>query len=315
MIEPFDNEATMDAEAVVRRFYEAMNSGDGNLVDEVRDKVLAPNWVNNPLAPEQSPGCESFRPTVVWMGSMFSNFTITHEDIIVFRDRVAMRSISRGTHSGELLGVPTTGWRITYRTFDFHEPTLHHINPKTKRLQEMIDWYGTMVGMKSTYQFPGGTWLTNDAANHHLALLTSPQLNEDPDKLTHTGIHHSAYEYATIDNLLDTYTRLKGLGIETHTCLDHDMTTSFYYVDPDGNSVEPQVDNFEIGKESSEWMRPSPQFAADPIGIPIYPTQIVETRKAGASFADIHRRAYASEFQPASLLGLRVPPRDPRAPL
>jgi len=195
------------------------------------------------------------------------------------------------------------------------QPTLHHINLKTKRLQEMIDWYASVVGMKPTFQFPGGAWLTNDAANHRLALLTSPQLSEYPDKLMHTGIHHSAFEYATIDNLLDTYTRLKGLGIEPHACLDHGMTTSFYYVDPDGNSVELQVDNFGTWEESSEWMHTSPQFAADPIGMPVDPVQMVVARKAGASFAELHRRAYAGEFQPSGPLDLRVPLGDPRTPL
>ena len=73
-------------------------------------------------------------------------------------------------------------------------PILHHANLKTTRLQEMIDWYATVVGMSPTYQFPGGTWLTNDAANHRLALLTSSQLSDDPDKLAHAGIHHSAFE-------------------------------------------------------------------------------------------------------------------------
>ncbi len=195
------------------------------------------------------------------------------------------------------------------------QPALHHVNLKTRHLQEMIDWYATVVGMKPTFQFPGGAWLTNDAANHRLALLTSPRLSEDPDKLMHTGIHHSAFEYATIDDLLNTYTRLKSLGIEPHACLDHGMTTSFYYVDPDGNSVELQVDNFGNWEQSSEWMHTSPQFAADPIGMPVDPAQIVVARQADASFAELHRRAYAGEFQPVGPLDLRVPLGDPRAPL
>jgi catechol 2,3-dioxygenase len=194
-------------------------------------------------------------------------------------------------------------------------PTLHHVNLKTTRLQEMIDWYATVVGMKPTFQFPGGAWLTNDAANHRLALLTSPQLSEDPDKLVHAGIHHSAFEYATIDDLLNTYTRLKSLGIEPHACLDHGMTTSFYYVDPDGNSVELQVDNFGNWEQSSEWMRTAPEFAANPIGRPVDPAQMVVARKAGASFAELHQRAYAGEFEPSGPLDLRVPLGDPRAPL
>ena len=77
------------------------------------------------------------------------------------------------------------------------QPTLHHINLKTTRLQEMIDWYGTVVGSKPNFQFPGGAWLTNDGANHRIALLTSSKMSDDPDKLVHTGMHHVAFEYDT----------------------------------------------------------------------------------------------------------------------
>jgi catechol 2,3-dioxygenase len=186
-------------------------------------------------------------------------------------------------------------------------PTLHHINLKTTRLQEMIEWYTTVVGMKLMHQFPGGAWLTNDEANHRLALLFSPRFSEDPDKLVHSGIHHSAFEYATMGALLDTYSRLKFLSIEPHACLDHGMTTSFYYEDPDGNSVELQSDNFGNWQESSEWISTSPQFAADPIGTPFDPDQMVAARQAGASFTELHQRAYAGEFKPSGPLDLHLP--------
>ena len=194
-------------------------------------------------------------------------------------------------------------------------PTLHHVNLKTRRLPQMIDWYGTVVGMRPQYQFPGGAWLTNDGANHRLALLTSPQMSDDPAKLAHTGLHHSAFEYASIDGLLETYTRLCGLGIVPHACLDHGMTTSFYYVDPDGNSVELQADNFGNWQQSSEWMRTSPQFAANPIGMPIDPAQMVMARQAGVSFEELHQRAYRGDFQPAGPLDLRLPMGDPNPPV
>ncbi len=153
------------------------------------------------------------------------------------------------------------------------KPFLHHVNLKTTRLQEMIDWYATVAGLTSIFQFPGGAWLTNDDANHRLALLTSSKMSDDADKLVHTGIHHTAFEYATIDDLLNAYTRLKELGITPHMALDHGMTLSFYYVDPDGNSVELQVDNFGDWAKSKEWMHTSPDFAADPIGQFVDPDQ------------------------------------------
>ena len=195
------------------------------------------------------------------------------------------------------------------------QPTLHHVNLKTIRMQEMIDWYATTVGLTTIFQFPGGAWLTNDTANHRLALLTSSQMRDDAGKLVHTGIHHLAFEYGTIDDLLSAYTRLKEQGITPHMSLDHGMTLSFYYVDPDGNSVELQVDNFGNWGQSQEWMRTSPDFAADPIGKFVDPDQIVAARKAGASHAEIHRRAYAGEFPPSGPVDPRVPLDTPQAPL
>jgi hypothetical protein len=50
--------------------------------------------------------------------------------------------------------------------------TLHHVTLKTTRLKELIDWYGEVVGLKPQYASPVGAWLTNDAANHRLALLS-----------------------------------------------------------------------------------------------------------------------------------------------
>jgi catechol-2,3-dioxygenase len=185
-------------------------------------------------------------------------------------------------------------------------PTLHHVNLKTARLQEMIDWYGLVVGMHVTYAFAGGAWLSNDAANHRLALLWTPLVRDDPEKLVHAGIHHTAFEYGTLDELLGTYVRLKGHGVLPHCVLDHGMTLSFYYPDPDGNSVELQVDHFGDWARSTEFMH-GKGFAQDPIGTYVDPELLTAAWSAGAAAGELHRRAYAGEFAPAEPQDLRVP--------
>jgi catechol-2,3-dioxygenase len=189
-----------------------------------------------------------------------------------------------------------------------HVPLLHHVTLKTLRLQEMIDWYGVVTGMKPHFVFAGGAWLSNDAANHRLALLSSRAISDDPAKLSHAGLHHTAFEFADMDELLDSYVRLKAAGIAPHMALDHGMTLSFYYVDPDGNSVELQCDLFGDWQASSHWMKTSPEFAANPIGAPVDCDRLVEVRAAGTTPDEIHRRAYAGEFPPCR-------PPDPRMPL
>ena len=69
-------------------------------------------------------------------------------------------------------------------------PKFHHFNLKTTRLQEMIDFYATLVGAEVIFQDEMGAWLTNDEANHRIALLAFPNFVDDPEKDTRTGMHH-----------------------------------------------------------------------------------------------------------------------------
>jgi catechol 2,3-dioxygenase len=189
-------------------------------------------------------------------------------------------------------------------------PRLHHVNLKTRRLDEMIAWYGTTVGMRVQHRFAGGAWLTNDGANHRLALLSPPNLSDDPAKIQHTGLHHTAYEFATMDALLATYDRLKSSGILPHACLDHGMTMSMYFVDPDGNSLELQADVFGDWARSTAFMHTA-DFERDPIGTPFDPDEVLAAWKAGATSSDLHRRAYEGDFKPAGSLDLRLPRATP----
>jgi catechol-2,3-dioxygenase len=178
-------------------------------------------------------------------------------------------------------------------------PAFHHFNLKTTRLQELIDWYGTVVGAEVTFKDATGAWLTNDAANHRIALLCFPGFVDDPDRETRTGMHHSAFEYDSFVDLNATYLRLRDAGIEPDICIDHGMTLSYYYGDPDGNRVELQVDNFGDWHASKEWMRTSPDFRANPIGVFVDPARIAEAAARGESFAEIHGRAMAGELSPS----------------
>jgi len=161
-------------------------------------------------------------------------------------------------------------------------PQLHHLHLTTTRLEAMIDWYGLVVGLKPTFLFPGGAFLTNDAANHRLALLVWPGTVDDPRKQEHTGLHHHAFEYAALPDLLASYVRLKSHGIMPAFALDHGMTISLYYSDPDGNLLELQVDSFGDWAASSHWMQTSPAFAANPIGTQFDPDKLVAALAAGA---------------------------------
>jgi catechol-2,3-dioxygenase len=111
-------------------------------------------------------------------------------------------------------------------------------------------------------------------------------------------MHHSAFEYESFDELNSSYLRLKEAGITPALCLDHGMTFSYYYADPDGNNVELQVDNFGAWERSKEWMQTSDEFKANPIGQFVDPDLVAADHAGGLSFAEIHAKAMAGGYAP-----------------
>ena len=197
--------------------------------------------------------------------------------------------------------------RPTAKKKPFKRPVFHHALLKTAHMDEMIKWYADVVGSQPNFYAPGIAFLSNDSANHRLSLVGNLSFRDNPEFRKYAGLHHLAFEYATVGDLLDTWQRLRDeFGYEPHVAVHHGMTLSFYYVDPDGNSVELQADAFGDWKKSSKWMRESAEFKADPIGKFVVPAKMVAARAAGVKAKELLKRAYAGEYTPATPYDYRV---------
>ena len=126
--------------------------------------------------------------------------------------------------------------------------------------------------------------------------LEVPGLAVDPDKQRHARVQHVAFECDTLDDLLGTYVRLKGLGIQPVWASDHGPETAFYYEDPDQNLVEINVNNY-----GNQWTTTEAMKSSSPMLAPaqIDPEKILAARKAGASAWELHERAIAGELAPS----------------
>jgi len=187
------------------------------------------------------------------------------------------------------------------------KPTLHHVTIKTSRLDEMIEWYALLVGAEVQFRDGAAAWMTNDGANHRIAFLAVPGLGDDAEKIHHNGMHHSAFEYDSFADLMSSFDRLRKLGIEPAFCLDHGVTISLYYKDPEGNFVELQSDNFSDWKLSGEWMRTSPDFAANPIGTFFDPARVYETLQSGADFKKLQKEIRGGAYSPNPIPSIGLP--------
>jgi catechol-2,3-dioxygenase len=186
-------------------------------------------------------------------------------------------------------------------------PRLQHIALATGNMDAMIAWYRTVVGMNinhrraakpdPSYKGPpfGAAWISNDEVHQRIALFEFPRLAVDSDKQRHTHMHHFAFQYETLEDLLGTYARLKALDIVPAVAVDEGVQISFYYDDPDKNRVELNVGNFRSEWTAGEYMKNEQRMQRAEID----PDKMLEALKAGASAWELHERALAGEFAPA----------------
>jgi steroid delta-isomerase-like uncharacterized protein len=103
--------STEDNKALARRFYEE-GWNKGNLA--IFDELLAPNHVlHDPGFPEPVHGLEAFKQYYTTYSTAFPGNQITVEAYIAEGDTVVSRWTARGSHKGDLMGIPPTGKQVT----------------------------------------------------------------------------------------------------------------------------------------------------------------------------------------------------------
>lgn len=102
--------------ALARRFYEELVNAQ-NL--DAAEQFVAPDFIEHlPMPPGTPPGLEGFK---VFMGAYFQAFPdlrLNVEWMVAEGDMVVTHLTVRGTHKGELMGIPPTGKEVTVTLTD-----------------------------------------------------------------------------------------------------------------------------------------------------------------------------------------------------
>src|SRR5215204_1030735 len=108
---------TEENKALVRRFFEAQAKGDLDVLEE----LLAPDFVDHSLLPDQDPGREGYIQSVAEEHANFSNLRYIIAEQLAEGAKVMTRfTISRIHDRGEFLGLAPTGMELTTTAIVIH---------------------------------------------------------------------------------------------------------------------------------------------------------------------------------------------------
>jgi catechol 2,3-dioxygenase-like lactoylglutathione lyase family enzyme len=167
---------------------------------------------------------------------------------------------------------------------------LAHVVIRTPHYDETVRWYRTVLGATVVFSNPMLSFLTYDDEHHRIGVANVP--GTEPPAGFGAGVDHIAFTFATLEDLLHTYRRLKVEGIVPYWCINHGATTSLYYRDPNGVQVELQIDNFASTAELDAWAR-SGAFQRNPIGVEFDPDVLARRLDAGDPLAELVQQGSA----------------------
>jgi steroid delta-isomerase-like uncharacterized protein len=106
--------------AMVRRFHDAMSTGDAEIMAKTVDEIVAPDLLFHAPLPMGGTGVQALEQVLAVLRRTFSDLHVAVEDMIAEGDKVVCRNTVTGTHRGEYRGLPPTGRSVTYdETFIF----------------------------------------------------------------------------------------------------------------------------------------------------------------------------------------------------
>jgi catechol 2,3-dioxygenase len=133
---------------------------------------------------------------------------------------------------------------------------LGHIVLKVRDAAKSRDFYTRTVGLKVAHEDleRGAVFLSFGEAHHDLALFQLAT-REAPDA-AQPGLHHMAWQLGSVEELQAAHRELKALGVPIESTVEHNVTRSIYFPDPDGNRVELYCDMVANGFEAMRTIGP-----------------------------------------------------------
>ena len=129
-----------------------------------------------------------------------------------------------------------------------------HLVLNVRDVEASTRFYTEILGFEIAVQRPNMTFLTCGKIHHDLALFKASE-DSPPVSEGQVGLNHFAVQIEDIDALKETYLRLKEKGVPVDNTIDHGMTQSVYFHDPDGIRIEFFCNSTSTAEEGLALMR------------------------------------------------------------
>src|ERR1019366_6196386 len=116
-----------------------------------------------------------------------------------------------------------------------------HVVYRTRRFEQMLEWYQIVFDSKIQHQNPALAFLTYDDEHHRFAFANLAVLQPGCTAIEKAGltrVDDVAYIYASLEALFENYAQLEGKAVNSFGCLLVFFTVAVYYAAPDVNQME-----------------------------------------------------------------------------
>ena len=146
-----------------------------------------------------------------------------------------------------------------------HPRKVGHVVLNGQDLEKMEKFYTEVLGFEvvARTKRPKGVFFSLGKQHHDLAVIQAPA-GAQTQRPTLTGLHHLALQVGSHDELRTCYQELKAHGVPIAGTVDHKITHSVYFSDPEGNMVELFCD---MGEDGYERMLRGDAAALDPLDL------------------------------------------------
>jgi len=133
---------------------------------------------------------------------------------------------------------------------------LGHIVLKVRDARRSRDFYTQALGLKVAHEdFEHGAVFLSFGKEHHDLGLFQLATGEPPAS-SQPGLHHTAWLLGSFEELQAAHGELQRLGVPVESIVEHNVSRSIYFHDPDGNRVELYCDMVTDGFEAMRTLGP-----------------------------------------------------------